>query len=177
MNLFLLHKNLKICARQHCDKHVVKMILELAQMLSTAWWVLNPELAEKYHKKGYIYRKAHVNHPITIWTREHINNYDVVCDLAYELTKEYTYRYGKTHKTTSKILFMRRYFPKNISIEDRKELGGYWNTTPPKQCFGVGNDHLKDDDVIRGYRNYYNESKRHIHSWKKRKIPAWIIQS
>ena len=174
MNLFLLHKNLKKCARQHCDKHVVKMVLELAQLLSTAWWVLNPDLAERHYKKGLIYKKTHINHPVAVWTREHLNNYDVVAELAYELTKEYTYRYGKIHKTTPKIMFMMRYPPKNIEYRNIKKLGGYWNTTPPKQCFGDGNDYLKREDAVEGYRNYYNVCKKHLHSWKKRSKPEWI---
>ena len=37
MNIFHLHEDPKICAEYHCDKHVVKMILETAQMLSTAY--------------------------------------------------------------------------------------------------------------------------------------------
>ena len=36
MNIFFLHRNPKIAARMQCDKHVVKMVLETAQMLSTA---------------------------------------------------------------------------------------------------------------------------------------------
>lgn len=169
MNLFLLHKNLKICARQHCDRHVVKMILELAQLLSTAWWIANPEDAEELFQEGIIYKKTHVNHPVAIWTREHENNYVLVAELAIELCNEYTFRYGKVHKTEEKILF----FMDNIPQLDKskKDLVGPWNTTPPKQCFP---DHLKNKNPIKGYRNYYNECKRHIFSWKKRQIPVWI---
>ena len=41
MNLFYLHKNPKVSATLHCDKHVVKMIIEYAQMLSTAHRMLD----------------------------------------------------------------------------------------------------------------------------------------
>ena len=36
MNIFYLHNDPQIAAQMHCDKHVVKMILEYAQLLSTA---------------------------------------------------------------------------------------------------------------------------------------------
>ena len=41
MNLFYLHDNPKDCANMHVDKHCVKMILEYAQLLSTAHRVLD----------------------------------------------------------------------------------------------------------------------------------------
>ena len=48
MNIFYLSTNTDECARYHCDKHVVKMILETAQMLSTAHRVLDgDELADE----------------------------------------------------------------------------------------------------------------------------------
>lgn len=170
MNLFLLHVCLKKCAQQHADKHVVKMILELAQLLSTAYWILNPEQASRL----CVLKKTHVNHPVAVWTREHANNYDLVASLACELLKEYTYRYGKHHKLEPLIHKMQKYPPKNLDYKEREDLGGHWNTTPPKQCFGEGNDHLKRKDPIKGYRNYYNTCKRHLHSWKKRPVPGWI---
>ena len=43
MNIFYLHSDPKTCASMHCDKHVVKMILETAQMLSTAHHELDGE--------------------------------------------------------------------------------------------------------------------------------------
>ena len=36
MNIFYLHNDPKVCAELHVDKHVVKMIVEYAQLLSTA---------------------------------------------------------------------------------------------------------------------------------------------
>ena len=168
MNLFLLHKNLKKCARQHCDKHVVKMILELAQLLSTTWWVIDPEAAEEMNSNGLIYRKTHTNHPVAVWTREHVNNYKMVSQLAIELCREYTFRYEKTHKTEEKIVFLMNNIPD--LLDDDNDLVEPWNTTPPKQCFP---EHLKHEDPIRGYRNYYNECKHHLFAWKKRKVPSW----
>jgi len=173
MNLFLLAKNLKRCAKYHCDKHVVKMILEYAQILSTAYWLLHPD-AERLHQQGKIYRKTHVNHPVCVWAREHPNNYMLIAKLGVYLTKEYTYRYGRIHKTTPKLLFFKRNLP--LFPECDKPLVQPWNTTQPPQCFGKDNDHLKRKNVIQGYRNYYNHCKRHIFAWKKRPTPQWIIE-
>ena len=44
MNIFLLHENPVLCAEQHCDKHVVKMVIEYAQLMSTAHRYLDGEL-------------------------------------------------------------------------------------------------------------------------------------
>ena len=43
MNIFYLDTNPALCAEYHCDKHVVKMIIEYAQMLSTAHRVIDGE--------------------------------------------------------------------------------------------------------------------------------------
>ena len=59
MNIFVLDYNLEKCAQYHCDRHVVKMILESAQILSTA-------LRMNGIVKGY--RLTHINHPFTVWT-------------------------------------------------------------------------------------------------------------
>ena len=60
MNIFHLHKDPKICAEYHCDKHVVKMILETAQMLSTAY---HNNFIYNYN----LYKTAFPKHPMTIW--------------------------------------------------------------------------------------------------------------
>ena len=38
MNIFYIEKTPKEIAKNLCDKHIVKMPLESAQMLCTAWW-------------------------------------------------------------------------------------------------------------------------------------------
>jgi hypothetical protein len=90
MNIFVLDENIEICAQYHCDKHVVKMITEYNQLMSTACHVLNINI------EG-IYKKTHVNHPCAIWVRENRSNFKYLLDLNKELLKEYTFRYNKTH--------------------------------------------------------------------------------
>ena len=83
MNIFYLHTDPKKAAEYHCDKHVVKMIIESAQMLYCAHWVLNPEnLPEN------AYKLAHKNHPSSIWVRESYDNYMWLCHLCLLYTSD-----------------------------------------------------------------------------------------
>ena len=98
MNIFYLSSCPVDAASFHCDKHVVKMILEYAQLLSTAHHVLDGDDAPEG-----IYKCTHKNHPSAVWARETNNNYRWLYDLFLELGKEYTYRYGKEHLTIKKL--------------------------------------------------------------------------
>ena len=92
MNIFILDENPKKCAEYHNDKHVVKMILETAQLLCGVHHMVESKLDVPY-------KLSHKNHPCSIWARECIENYVWLCDLGMELCLEYTYRYGKRHKS------------------------------------------------------------------------------
>ena len=96
MNIFYLDKNPKIAAQMQCDKHVVKMILESAQMLCTAHRVLD---GDDYANKMGLYKLAHKNHPSTIWVRSSYKIIEWLYDHMIALMNEYTYRYGKKHAT------------------------------------------------------------------------------
>ena len=63
MNIFFVQLCAAAAARDLCDKHIVKMILETAQLLSCAFWCLAPQTTLQ------LYRKTHVNHPSAVWTR------------------------------------------------------------------------------------------------------------
>jgi len=106
MNIFLLDFNPRKAAEHHCDKHVVKMILETAQLLYSAHWVVDPSVLAPG-----AYRKTHVNHPCAVWTRESIDNYLWLCELGLSLCEEYTFRYGKIHKTQAHIVWLTVHAP------------------------------------------------------------------
>lgn len=152
MNIFFLDYDTKKCARYHCDKHVVKMILETAQLLCGAHWVTGSEAP---------YKLSHKNHPCSIWVRESLSNYLYLCDLGLELCKEYTYRYGKTHKSQQIIEWC---LDKKLNIKDK----GF--TEPPK---AMPNE-CKLESVIDSYRNYYIKEKKSFAKWKNREIPNWF---
>ena len=157
MNIFYLDKSPTISAHCMCDKHVVKMILESAQLLCTALHTCpsNAELPEKF------YKKTHVNHPSAIWARTSKDNYLWLTDHANALLSEYTHRYDKQHASTSVIDWC------SANIPNIPDLG----FTDMPQCMP---DEYKMDDPVLGYRNYYNQAKSHIHSWKNRPVPVWI---
>ena len=158
MNIFYLHKSPTVAAQHMCDKHVVKMILESAQLLCTAHHIC-PSDAERPEK---FYKKTHTNHPCAIWTRNCIGNYKWLCDHAQSLLDEYTYRYGKTHASTSVISWC----VSNIPDIPDGEL------TDIAQCMP---DEYKSNDPVIAYRNYYNKAKSHLHNWKRRQIPHWVV--
>ncbi len=66
MNIFALDTDPVTCAQYHCDKHVIKMILESVQMLSTTCSILGAEAP---------YKPTHANHPCTKWVRESWENF------------------------------------------------------------------------------------------------------
>lgn len=100
MNIFILNENPSISAIEQCDKHVIKMILESAQILFSSHH-LKPNLNINYDEIS-MYKLTHKNHPCNIWTRESLDNYIWLCIHALELCYEYTRRYNKTHKTQEK---------------------------------------------------------------------------
>ena len=156
MNIFYLDKNPDLSAQLHCDKHVVKMILEYAQMLSTAHRVLDDSQD--------VYKIAHKNHPCTIWVRENKSNYKWLSMMWFFLCKEYTHRYGKTHKTETKLLTRLLQAPKNISDGTMSQ---------PPQCMP---EDVKTDCPIVAYKNYYIKYKSHFAKWTKREIPKWFSE-
>lgn len=161
----------------HVDKHCVKMILEYAQLLSTAHRVLDGveyiddssgrkikrwKLGGSY--EHIVYKATHINHPSAVWARQSYENYMWLHSLLVELCKEYTYRYGKTHKCeTIGLVDTLSYAPINSPVKLFTE------PTPamPDKYVAKGNS-------IQSYKNYYNESKRHLFSWKNRPTPDFI---
>jgi hypothetical protein len=164
MNIFFLDKNPKKCAIYHCDKHVVKMILETCQLLSTAHQVVSESLPESNIKPGNvenIMKPSYINHPCNIWVRESLENYLWLTKLGWELCKEYTYRYGKKHSREDTIISLMDNWPLHIP---------HIGFTPPAQAMP---ENCKKKDSVEAYREYYQQEKRHIASWKKRSIPFW----
>lgn len=95
MNIFVLDEDPKLCAQMHCDKHVVKMILEHAQMMCTAHHVTD------IVKHDIPYKPTHMNHPCNKWLRDSVENYEWLYDLTHYLNEEYKYRFNhdKNHKS------------------------------------------------------------------------------
>lgn len=179
MNIFFLSMCIRRCAKYHFDKHVVKMILEMCQLLSTAWHVLDPIIVEekKLLTCGSIYRKTHVNHPCSKWVREHINNYMYVVKLGLELCKEWRFRYGhpstKLHACEPKLEFLKNPPPSipRYSIEKTK-FNPMRFTLPMPQAMPDECKYKPDKPSVKyciiAYRRYYMSShKEKLRSWTK----------
>jgi Pyrimidine dimer DNA glycosylase len=177
MNIFALDTDPKTCAEYHVDRHVVKMILEYSQLLSTAHRVLDgvqykflsksgrSSTAWKLgdHREEKLYKATHINHPSAIWARESTENYKWLQSLLVAVCEEYTYRYGKRHSCESSgLVSLLQTIPNNIP---HREL------TPVRLAMP---DEYKDKDFVESYRNYYRLGKQHLMSWKKRSIPEWV---
>jgi len=153
LNIFILDRNPKIAATMLCDKHVVKMIIETAQILCT--------VARFRGYMGAPYKSTHKNHPCTKWTAESGANWDWLVEHGLEMCTEYTKRYGKTHKTQEVIEWC-----KNIPTKPEGN-----KMTPFKV---VMPDKYKCNDPVKSYRDYYIGEKQKFAKWKLEK-PAWWI--
>lgn len=98
MNIFAISPSPFECARALDDKRLNKMILETAQLLSTAIR-LKPELFPNLTEvdQSALYRPTHAGHGVSIWVRESYVNFDWTHALLYELLAEYTFRTEKLH--------------------------------------------------------------------------------
>lgn len=179
MNIFFLSICVRRCARYHFDKHVVKMILELCQLLSTAWHMLDSTDAIDLTASGKIYKKTHHNHPCAIWTRAHVNNYNYVAKLALALCDEWRFRYGhpitKIHACEPKLLFLLSNPPTSISrssaieISKKNPLG--FTLPMPQAMFEECKwrpTKLSAAVCMTAYRRYYMSThKAHLTSWTR----------
>ena len=136
MNIFYLDEDPEVAAIVQYNKHVVKMILESAQMLCTA----HHELLDD---PSVPYKPAHVNHPSTIWCRQNTRHYFWLYEHMLALGHEYTHRYGKVHKSITKC--------KDFLATPPRHIQGTEFTQPPQAM----PDEYKRDCAIHAYWLYY----------------------
>jgi hypothetical protein len=149
MNIFVLDLDPVKAAQYQCDRHVVKMVLESAQLLCSA------------HESAP-YKRTHYNHPSAVWTRSSLSNYKWLLAHAYGLAAEYTERYGKEHKCVEVLNWCRDNDP---GIPDLG-LTSFAQAMP---------DQYKNSDPVVAYRTYYIKDKVKIAKWKHNNVPAWFI--
>lgn len=182
MNIFILSNDPVEAAQLQCDKHVVKMIVESAQMLSTAHRMLDGEVTLKPSKSGRrmvkhyellddmeadltYYKAVHYNHPCTVWTMESSENYRWHWEHFKALGEEYKYRYGKDHATIQKLLNPLWTLPKNIPI----------GPLTPFRLAMQSNPECMFDDPVKSYRAFYKTKQdRFKMVWTNRNVPEWF---
>ena len=180
MNIFYLNNDPRLCAQAHCDKHANKMIIEYAQILSSAHRILDGtqvvEANENGRKikrwklpderDGVLYLATHVNHPSTAWARQRAENYQWLYQLFVELGKEFEYRYGKVHASNSKLNEILKKCPSNISQLPFTE--------PPQ---AMPDEYKVAGKSIEAYHNYYRYAKVKFASWKNRPTPSFMAET
>lgn len=154
MNIFVLDNDIKKCVKYHTDKHIVKMTLEYAQILSTNYQLITG--------KNFTYKITHINHPCTIWARKSYSNFIWLYNLLIEMNKEYKYRYNKEENHKSYDVIMKMEIPK---FEDHG-LTDFVQAMP---------EYCKHSDTVIAYRNYYRYEKEHLFNWTKRNKPRWLL--
>lgn len=176
MNLFLLSRSKQKSARLHCNRHVVKMILETTQLLWTGIHMGGVDVCKLPIKA---YRKTHSWHPTAIWVRESSTNWRFTVEFGLALCAEYTRRYGKRHKCEDHLVFFRRFgYVEPLERRPIKNKRGSMKNgcTPfplamPDDCvvYKRGSPH-----AVRSYRKYY---KRKNKDWTEKGRPMlWCIQ-
>jgi hypothetical protein len=135
MNIFYLDSDPFEAATLQCDRHVVKMILESAQLLSTA-----------HHELGSMapYKSTHKNHPSAVWVRRSYLHYAWLYKHFIGLCAEYEARYNKTHKSWNICRETLQDAPTRIAVMPFEE---------PPQCMP---DECKvPGDSVKAYKKYY----------------------
>ena len=177
MNIFYLDKDFDVSARLHCDKHVVKMIVEYAQLLSTAHRVLDGVMyidnrsGRKIKRwkhpepdfEANLYKASFINHPSAVWARESAWNYYWLEGLWIHLCREYTYRYDKDHATYIKLAKYFQFAPYNLLFDK--------GATAVPQCMP---DDVKANDSVVAYQNYYIKYKKDFARWTRRPTPEFM---
>ena len=177
MNIFHLDNDPIVAAQMMCDKHVVKMVTEYGQLLSTAHRVLDGELYLDKTKNGRnikrwrlkedarqndLYKASHVNHPSNIWTRENDKNYRWLFKHFQATAKEYEKRYGRVHATYDKLGGYLWFAPHNIK-----------QTVTTTKFAQAMPEYCKREDPVEAYRFYYIKEKVGFATWKTT-TPTWF---
>jgi hypothetical protein len=151
MNIFVLGKDPVLAAQNQCNKHIVKMVLETAQLLCSP-----------FEAGTAPYKRTHFNHPCAIWVRQSRDNFLWLCKHGKALSDEYTYRYRKNHKSLAVISW----------CEERVDNLSFLNNgmTPFPQAMP---SQYKRDDPVEAYRAYYIGEKKSFAVWSQRLPPSW----
>ena len=180
MNVFVLSECPRESAQMMCDKHIPKMIVESAQMLSTAHRMLDGYVEKRPSKSGkrtinywvhpnsnldgVLYNAVHHYHPCTVWTMASKANYDWHYEHFLALSDEFVYRFGKEHLTYQKLKDVLKSSPINIQDKGLTEFAKAMSHYP--EC-------IVEDDTVQSYRNYYHMAKPFAKWVKGRPAPDW----
>jgi hypothetical protein len=180
MNIFVLDSSPDRAAQYHCNSHVVKMILEQAQLMCTSHWLSQLDTHKKVlgdfrrvrDMQEWLletvpladqppWKITHINHPCAVWTRASVENYRWGSELGLALCAEYTRRYRKRHRSQCVHEWLEAHTPNLPSIGLTP-----WAQCVPEDCRGA--------DTVQAYRDYYNKHKSRFAQWEPRAMtPSW----
>jgi hypothetical protein len=179
MNIFVVDEDPHVSASQLCDKHVVKMILETAQLLCTAHRVLDgveilqTSVSGKTLVKRWVLpdlgmdrkllRNCHTNHPCSIWCRATSENYMWLHRHGVGLLIEYSRRYNKMH-VLQDMFHTLSSLPANMV---QGGLSDFAQAMPDQYKSGIS--------AVTAYRRYYIFEKSRFAKWKNSAIPQWYV--
>ncbi|MRI33028.1 hypothetical protein EOPP23_08535 [Endozoicomonas sp. OPT23] len=153
MNIFILDRDIEKCVRYHCDKHVVKMILESVQLLCTA-----------LNKKGFKtpYKSTHMKHPCVLWVEESYDNFLWLVEFTRALNREYKYRYRKEedHKSMAALEQIVDYSFESKGLTEFPQA--------------MQDEYKVEGDAVAAYRNFYLGEKMAFAKWTRRQPPKWF---
>ena len=157
MNIFIISECPVTAAQMQCDMHVVKMTLETAQILCAP-----------FPKGEAPYKRTHYGHPCTVWARESFGNYQWLYKHGMALAEEYTYRFGKRHKSQDVI----EWCMKNVGkLQFQKSRRTEFVMAMPAQ-------YRRRSDPVEAYRAYYLGEKMGFAKWNKgREEPYWTTKN
>jgi hypothetical protein len=165
MNIFILDTDNAFAADYHCDQHINKMILESAQMLSTAAYKHFPQLSK------HVYKPAYINHPATLWTCESYDNMWWLSHLAIYLEE---IRLDHSSNGHNSIIIIKR-------IQDHIEP--LCSRMPTDHVFcGPAHIGLRTNiSIVQKYREYYRYKHRQWlldkgrgMTYKNRPVPEFV---
>lgn len=172
MNIFFLDYNPLKAAQFLHDNHVNKMLLESAQMLSTAM-AESEEYRDSWHKfSGFLpedvklYKPTHANHPCSVWLRKSWHNMAWLSHHAMALADEFQFRRHKAHACQPLVFIINQLI--------QKQSTNILLLTPPAQAMP---EEYKHDDPVIAYREYYAHEKidHALVSWTRRPVPDFLI--
>ena len=167
MNIFFLHWNPRKCAKYHCDKHVIKMILESCQLLYTCHWVHSDSPPHLDCAPNGGYKPTHRKHPCALWLCESLDNYRWLIQLTHELLNEYQFRYGydRIHACEKHLEWLAAVYPVG--------LVSHGMTSP--RC-AMPDEYKNVGDAVACYRAYYCGAKLRFATYRKRHRPHFLPQ-
>lgn len=152
MNIFVVDADPVVAARSLCDKHVVKMPSETAQMLCTVSWGFNVQAP---------YRVSHLHHPCIRWVETSGANWEWLVRHGLALCAEYTRRYGRIHASEAVIRWA-------------EVAGGKPHDGPLTPFVQAMPEKYQGPDAVRAYRAFYRGDKARFARWKPPSLaPEW----